>query len=256
MENLSALIVDDEPLARERIRALLSADPEITMIRECANGLEAIAALRDSTPHILFLDIEIPELNGFEVLEDTESNHTPAVIVVSAYGQYAVRAFEVRAVDYLLKPFDRDRFAKAVHRAKEHIRHVPVEQLSGRLLALLEDTPKKPSWGDRLALKCDGRTVIVRFDEIDWIGGSGNYVCLHVGPKSLMVRDTMNGIEAKLDPARLVRIHRSTIVNVDRIDGLESWFHGDHLVLLKDGSKLTLSRRYRDRIGSVLGWEM
>jgi two-component system LytT family response regulator len=253
MNKLSALIVDDEPLARERIRTLLQEDPDVCTVLETADGLEACHAIRNNQPDVIFLDVQIPELDGFGVLKTLDPVHTPAVIIVTAHGEYAIRAFEVRAVDYLLKPFDRQRFSEALGRAKEWVHSSPVETLSNRLLELLDGPSTRPRWFDRLVVKLDGRIVFVRVEEIDWIEGAGNYVMLHVGSKCHMLRETMNGIEARLNPATFLRIHRSALVNIERIKELDPWLHGDYRVILADGRNLTLSRTYRDRLESVLG---
>jgi two-component system LytT family response regulator len=252
MNNFSVLIVDDEPLAREKIKTFLSEDSEVSRILEAADGLEAAQMIRQHLPDVVFLDVQIPELDGFGVLKSLDVSHIPAIIIVTAHDEYAVRAFEVRVIDYLLKPFDRLRFCEALSRAKERVHSGPVEKLSSRLLELLDSSTVRPR-PDRLVAKSDGRTVFIRMGDIDWVEGAGNYIKLHVDSRSHMLRETMNGIEIRLDPSVFLRIHRSTIVNVDRVKELEPWFHGDHKVVLADGTKLTLSKSYRDRFEAALG---
>jgi two-component system LytT family response regulator len=253
MKKISALIVDDEPLARERIRSLLNEDPDVCSIIETADGLEASQAIRENQPDVIFLDVQIPELDGFEVLQKLDAIQTPAVIIVTAHGEYAIRAFEVRVVDYLLKPFDRQRFSAALGRAKERVWSLPMEVLSNRLLRLLDSNQFRSRGVDRLVVKENGRILFVRLEEVDWIESAGNYVKLYVGSKCHMLRQTMNSIETRLDPALFLRIHRSVIVNIERIKQMEPCLHGDYRVVLADGRNLTLSKSYRDRLELLLG---
>lgn len=253
---IRALIVDDEPLARQRIRSLLRSESDIEVIGECANGQDAVAVVRAQRPDLLFLDVQMPHLDGFGVLESL-GRPLPVVIFITAHDRYALKAFEVHALDYLLKPFDRERFRKTLDRARAQVQGTDVNQ---RLLALLGDVQKSRAAGvdgrkagDRLAVKSGGRVYFVRFDEIDWIEAAGNYVRLHVGKDSHLLRETMNGLEERLDPDRFLRIHRSTIINLDRIRELQPAFHGDYMVFLRDGTELTLSRGYRDRLQQRFG---
>ena len=253
MAKIRALIVDDEPLARERIRTLLESDLEIEIAGEYANGRAAVSALQKQAPELLFLDVQMPGLDGFGVLETIGPEKMPVTIFVTAYDQYALRAFDVHALDYLLKPFDRERFEKALRRAKAQIAGERTADLNQRLLALLEDLKPGPKYLDRLVIKSAGRIFFLRTEEIDWIEAAGNYLRLHVGKESHLLRETMSGIEGKLDPARFIRIHRSTIVNIDRIKELHPWFRGEHVVILRDGTRLTLSRGYRENLQTLLG---
>src|SRR5713226_9335661 len=241
------LLVDDEPLARERLRRFLEKEAEVEVVGECANGREAVSAIKRHSPELVFLDVQMPELDGFGVLAELKDEPMPAIIFVTAYDQYALRAFEVHALDYLLKPFDRERFEKALARAKRQIRR-PDDELHERLLALLEDLKPGQKYLERLVIKSGGRIFFLRAEEIDWIEASGNYVRLHAGKESHLLRDTMHGIEGRLDPARFVRVHRSTIVNLDRIKELHPWFRGDHVIVLRDGTRLTLSRGCREKL--------
>jgi two-component system LytT family response regulator len=250
---MRTLIVDDEPLARERIRTLLREEPDIELVGECADGHEAVSAIEEKRPELLFLDVQMPEMDGFAVLEAVGAERVPAVVFVTAYDRYALRAFDVHALDYLLKPFDRERFRKALARARTQIGERRDGALGARLLALLKDIKQEPKYRDRFVIKSAGRVLFLRADEIDWIEAAGNYVQLHIGSATHLMRDTMSGLEARLQPEKFVRIHRSTIVQVDRIKEMQPSFHGDYVVLLEDGTRLNLSRSYREKLQAVLG---
>jgi two-component system, LytTR family, response regulator len=240
---IRTLIVDDEALARHRLRQLLQDEPEIEIIGECADGREAVATIQKTPPDLLFLDVQMPELDGFGVVEALGTGPMPVVVFVTAYDQFAVRAFEVHAVDYLLKPFDRERFQKALSRAVEQVRNHDAHALQRRQSALLTD------WqSSRLAVKSGGHVVWVRLEEIDWIRSADNYAELHVGARSHMLRETLGALEARLAPEKFVRISRSVIVNVQRIKELYRLFYGGCELVLHDGTRLTLSRRYRDKL--------
>jgi two-component system LytT family response regulator len=241
------LIVDDESLARERLRQLLLAEPEIELLGECADGNEAVAALREKKPDLVFLDIQMPELDGFGVLEAIGSEMTPVIVFVTAYDKFALRAFEVHAADYLLKPFDRERFQTALRRALERVKHrdSDVQQKQTALLTELRPPAKMP---ERLAVKSGGRVVFVKVSDIDWIEAAHNYVELHVGKESHLLRETLNAIEARLSPEKFARISRSAIVNIERVKELQPLFHGEYTVTLQNGTRVTLSRRYRDKL--------
>ena len=251
MEKIRTLIVDDEPLARERIADLLDGDAEFEIVGECGDGLAAVAAIEAHKPDLLFLDVQMPELDGFGVLEAIEE--APVIIFVTAYDQYALRAFEVHALDYLLKPFDRERFDKALQRAKRQIARERAGAVNQELVALLADLKSRPKPLERLVIKAGGRVFFLRVDEIDWIEAAANYVKLHVGKESHLLRETINGLAAKLDPDKFLRIHRSIIVNLERVKELQPWFHGDYVVILQDGTQLTSSRNYREHLRKLLG---
>ncbi|MBV9958100.1 MAG: response regulator transcription factor [Acidobacteria bacterium] len=248
MTKIRTLIVDDEPLARERIKRYLGAEGDIEVIGECANGRDAVKAVGELAPDLLFLDIQMPELDGFGVLEAIGPQQVPAIIFVTAYDKYALRAFDVHALDYLLKPFNRDRFGRALQRAREQLEHDKLGQLDQRLLSLLEDLKTEHKYLDRLVVRSVGRVFFLKTDEIDWIEAAGNYVRLHVGREAHLLRETMNRLEAKLNPDKFLRIHRSTLVHIDRIKELQPLFSGDYTVILRDGRQLTLSRSYRDKL--------
>ncbi len=251
MKKIQALIVDDEPLARKKIRMLLEREADIAIIGECANGQKAVAAIQEEEPDLLFLDVQMPGLDGFGVLQTIAPEQWPVTIFVTAYEQHALRAFEVHALDYLLKPFDQARFQTALQRARMQLQRTAA--FNQQLLALLKDLKPDPKPLERLAIKTAGRVYFVTTAEIDWIEAADNYVRLHTGHESHLVRETMNALETKLDPARFVRIHRSTIINLERIKELKPWFHGEYIVILRDGTQLTLSRRHRDRLNGLLG---
>ena len=250
---LRVLIVDDEPLARERLRVLLRDAPEVQVVGECGDGRRALAAIRRRRPDLLFLDVQMPELDGFAVLRALDPTELPAVIFVTAYDRYALRAFEVHALDYLLKPFDRERFHRALARARTQIERDRRGTLDARLLALLEDLRPGRKRLERLVVKDGGRVFFLRAEEIDWVEAQGNYARLHIGRETHLVRETMARLEAGLDPKQFARIHRSTIVNLERVRELLPDFHGDSVVVLRDATRLTLSRGYRERFRELLG---
>jgi two-component system LytT family response regulator len=250
---IKTLIVDDETLARRRIRRLLAAESDVEVIGECGDPQEAVSFIQQRCPDLVFLDIQMPGVDGFGVLESLSPQNSPAVIFVTAFDQYALRAFEVNALDYLLKPFDRARFRKALDRARVQIRQQSASPIDPRLSTLLQNLENRPRQSDRVVIKSAGRIMFLRTDEIDWIEAADNYVRLHVGQDSHLLRETLGSIEGRLDPNRFMRIHRSTVVNVDRMKELQPWFHGDYVVILQDGTRLNLSRTYRDRVIDLLG---
>jgi two-component system LytT family response regulator len=265
-EPLRVIVVDDESMARARLRRLLSETDDVEVIAECANGEEAIEAIVNLEPEVVFLDIHMPGLNGFQVLESLPAMSLPNFVFVTAHDRYALRAFSVNALDYLLKPFDADRLRQTLRRARE--RQFSVEDRRALLAALHDlvrtqgeqqpppaagvaqrgtDSPSKP-FADRIAVKRDGRIILVRTTDIDYVESASNYVCLHVGTQSHLVRETMNQLAAGLDPALFARIHRTTIVNIDRIKEIQPWFSGDAVIILHAGQRLRLSRHYRDSL--------
>ncbi|MBI3417745.1 MAG: response regulator transcription factor [Verrucomicrobia bacterium] len=247
------LIVDDEPLARGRLSQLLKKESDIELIGECANGREALAAIKKDSPDLVFLDVQMPDLDGFAVVEGMRGEKLPAIIFVTAHDKFALKAFEVHAVDYLLKPFDRERFQTALRRALDRLKQKQATDLSTQLSALLADVKPEAKFVDRIPVKTAGRVVFVKVDDLDWIEGADNYVSLHVGSASHLVRETMTSFSARLSPEKFARISRSAIVNIERIKELQPLFHGEYVVLLRDGTKLTLSRNYRDKLDQILG---
>jgi two-component system LytT family response regulator len=247
------MLVDDEPLARAMLREMLRDDPQAIIVGESGNGREALAAIRAHSPDLLFLDVQMPDLDGFKLLEALGQEDTCYVIFVTAYDQYAVRAFEVHALDYLLKPFDQERFQASWQRAREQIMRDRNGGTNQRILALLEDLKAGSKYLERLLIKASGRIYFLETNEIDWIEAEGNYVSVHSGKKSHLLRETITSLEQQLDPKRFVRIHRSSIVRIDRIRELKPWFHGEYRIILQDGVQLTLSRNYRDKLQAALG---
>jgi two-component system LytT family response regulator len=252
---IRAVIVDDEPLARRRIRSLLVEAEGVEVVAECANGREAIQALEAAPPDLLFLDIQMPEVDGFDVLQAIGVGQVPVVIFVTAYDQFALRAFEAHALDYLLKPFDDERFEAALQRARERIRQQQGGDLDRRLRALLEEVRGDHGYLRRLVVPSGHRSVFIRTEQIDWIEAERNYVRLHVGGRAYLLRENLSRIASALDPTTFCRIHRSTIVNVDRIQAVESLFGGEYLVVLHDGTRLTSGRSYRRNLHALMGKE-
>jgi two-component system LytT family response regulator len=250
---IRTLIVDDEPLARQRLRTLLEAESDIEIVSECTDGRQAVAAIREERPDLVFLDVQMPLLDGFGVLETLGVDRPPAIVFVTAYDRYALRAFEVHALDYLLKPFDRERFGKALARARSHARQDQSADVSQRLLALLQDVKEARKPLDRLVIKSGGRVCFVRTDEIDWVEAAGNYVKIHVQDEEHLLRETISNLEGRLDPDKFLRIHRSTIVHIERIRELQPAFHGDQVVILRNGTELPLSRSYREKLQERFG---
>jgi len=248
MPRIRALIVDDEPYARERVRRLLGDDPDIEVVGECPDGFQAVDRIRALAPDLLFLDVVMPGKDGFEVLDEV-SAPAPAVIFLTAFDRFAVRAFDACALDYLLKPFDEERFARAVRRAKQTLAARGDDDGTGVARPL--HTSEGPLL--RLVVRSNGRIRFVKTADIAWIGAEGNYACVHAGAESYLVREALSALEAQLDPQRFVRIHRATIVNLDRVRELEPMFNGQHAVLLDDGTRVTMSRRYRAHVERVLG---
>ncbi|MGH7540227.1 MAG: LytR/AlgR family response regulator transcription factor [Gemmatimonadota bacterium] len=280
MDAIRTLIVDDEPLARDGIRGLLDEDPEIEVVGECSDGGEAARAMEELEPDLVFLDIQMPEKDGFEALEEVGTQDLPFIVFVTAYDEYAVRAFEVHALDYVLKPFDDTRFLRAVARAKQEVRHRRDSEFASRVAEMLAHRDEKAANGDgrtgtsvegrpragpkgpsededghlrRMVIRRAGRVFFLDVDDIDWFEAADYYVRLHVGGDSHLVRTTMKELEASLDPGKFIRTHRSSIVRIDFIRELQPYFHGEYVVLLKDGTKLSLSRSRRKELEDKLG---
>jgi two-component system LytT family response regulator len=249
---IRALIVDDEPLARRRIKSLLAHDQSVDVIGECSDGHKAVTSISELTPDLVFLDVQMPAMDGFEVIKTIGAEQMPTVIFVTAYDQYALKAFEVNALDYLLKPFDRTRFHKTLEKAKTMIKGLQSGNVNNQLLSLLGDLRREQKTPDRFIIKSGGRVVFLRAEEIDWMCAVGNYVRLQVGRDSHLMRETMTGMEAKLDPVSFMRIHRSTIVNLDRVKEVQPWAKGEYVVIMRDGTRLIMSRRYRERLNERL----
>ena len=256
MSEIRVLIVDDEPLARDTIRLLLESDAEITVLGECADGGEAVQAIRDQKPDLVFLDIQMPVLNGFEVIEEVGTDAMPVTVFATAFDEYALRAFDSAALDYLLKPYDDERFERAVERAKTAVAMRKKSDLRDQfdtLIAKLADRQNQDVGPVERILVKDRETVrFVDTRDIQWIEAAGDYVSIRAADRSHLLRDTMSSMEKKLDPTRFVRIHRSTIVNLDFVKEMKSYFHGDYIVYLKSGKELRLSRRYWDKVQAAI----
>ena len=246
-----SLVVDDEPLARAGLRALLKRDGECAEILEAGNGAEAIAILEQRKPDLLFLDVQMPEVDGLGVVAAVGAERMPATIFVTAHDEHAIAAFEMNAVDYLLKPVTEERFAQALSRAKARLQQAPVEGDRRQIVDLLEALVTPLRHVSRLAVKSAGRTVFVEVNDIDWIGAAENYVELHVGRESHLMHVPLSTLERSLDPARFLRIHRSTMVQVPRIVELVPGLHGEYEVVLRDGTRLGSGRTYADKLRAL-----
>ncbi|MDP2054120.1 MAG: LytTR family DNA-binding domain-containing protein [Acidobacteriota bacterium] len=254
MTKIRTVVVDDEPMARERIIGMLNQEKDIEVVGEYADGTSAVSAIQSQHPDLVFLDVQMPSCDGFGVIQQLSAEpQPPAVVFVTAYDEYALKAFEVHAIDYLLKPFGRDRFTQTLQHAREHLERRRAGDLGKRLMALVQDIKPEPQKLDRLVVKSGGRVFFLRTQEIDWIEAAGNYVRLHLGDDSHLFRETMNNMEGRLDTQRFVRIHRSRIVNTDRIKEMQPWFNGEYVVVLQNGTRLTLSRGYREKLQERLG---
>jgi two-component system LytT family response regulator len=235
--SIRALIVDDEPLARSNVAVLLRRDPQVEIVEECGSGKEALAAIRELKPGLLFLDVQMPEFDGFDVLEALGQNMPPAVIFVTAYDEHAIRAFESGALDYLLKPFDNARFERSLNRAKERL---ALDRSAANHL-------------DRIVVKSAGQIVFLNVGDIDWIGAADYYASLHVGAKTYLLRRSMGDLEKELDPRAFCRTHRSAIVSLSRVERIAISENGENEIALKNGARLPLSRRYKKQLQSRLG---
>jgi len=261
------LIVDDERMARKRLRTLLTADAEVDVVGECTNGRDAVSAIREGEPDLVFLDVQMPELDGFAVVQTIGVQRMPVTVFVTAFDQYALKAFDAHALDYLTKPFDRERFQASLGRAKDQVRLREVAkkrvesaaldssasdvEVRERLMSLLEGLGRRQQYAERLMVKSAGRVVFLRVDDIDWIEAAGSYVRLHIGRDGHLLHEGITSIAKRLDPTRFARVHRSTLVNLDRVRELQPWFHGDAIAILRDGTRIQVSRTYRDALAPV-----
>lgn len=254
-ERITTLIVDDEPIARERVRSLLQQQPDFEVIGECTDGAEAIAAISAERPDLVFLDVQMPYADGFSVLKSIPSDALPLVVFVTAYDEYALNAFDVNAVDYLLKPFDAERFFEALSRVRRFVSDATERsETHERLRGLLDKTNATPAPLTRIAVRSSGQIRFLKVSEVDYIESEGNYVKLHVDSEHHLIKETMRSLEERLDAREFVRCHRSTIVNLNRIDRIEQWFQGDYCIVLHSGQRLPLSRRrYRELSDRLTG---
>jgi two-component system, LytTR family, response regulator len=267
---IRAIVVDDESLAREVLLVMLSDDPEIEVIAECRNGREAVATIREQSPDIVFIDIQMPEMDGFQVIEEVGAKQMPVTVFVTAFDKYALRAFEAHALDYLLKPFDHDRFESALQRAKTLVRQQKIGEMSENLFAMMQDMKlktgestseadnRKPEGADhqqpidRVVIKSSGRIYFLKVEDIDWVEGAGDYLSLHSASGTHLIRETMGDFHARLDARKFLRIHRSTIVNIERIKDLQPLFKGEYVITLTSGKRLRSSRGYRRELQPLL----
>jgi two-component system LytT family response regulator len=253
---IRVLVADDEPLVRRGLKTFIAADPRLTLVGEARNGPEAVDLIRAERPELAFLDVQMPELDGFGVLDALEGEPLPAVVFVTAYDEYAIRAFEVHAVDYLLKPFDEERFRIALGRARSRLGERRQQALDERLEAVLTELRAREQYADRLLVKSEGRVTVVQVDEVDWIEAADNYVRVHTSRGRYLVREPIKALERKLNPRHFARVHRSAIVNLTRVRELQPMFGGEYVIMLSTGTKLTLSRGYRDAFRDRLGSEL
>lgn len=252
MKKLRTVIVDDEAAARRRVVHFLNEIPDVEVVGESGDGRQAVTAINELLPDLVFLDVQLPKMDGFGVIREIGPKLVPAVIFVTAYDSFALRAFEANALDYLLKPFSRERFVEAVSRARERIRGTLASRVGQQLETLLRELEAKPARPSRLEVKSGESTIFLPVAEIDWIGAADNYLELHAGRETHLIRETMGRMEARLDPCLFARIHRSTIVNVTRVKQLRPLFNGDQQLTLHDGTQLTVSRNHRDKFISTL----
>jgi two-component system LytT family response regulator len=247
---ITALLVDDEPLARKRMRSLLRDYDDFTVAAEAGEGEEALRAIGEMRPDVVFLDVQMPEVDGFDVVRRLDPENRPLIVFVTAFEQYALEAFRASAVQYLLKPVDREALKSAVERVRRLAENGARDVNMSELFTQLQ---KPRGFLQRIAVKARGRTLLFRADQVDWFESAGNYVRLHIGREGYLLRETMSALEEKLDPQQFVRIHRTAIVNLERVRELQPSSHGEYTVVLSDATRLTLSRVYRDRIEPLLG---
>jgi two-component system LytT family response regulator len=254
--DVRVVVADDEPLVRRGLRAFLDGEPGLTLRGEARNGLEAVDLIRAERPDLVFLDVQMPELDGFGVLEALEGMPMPVVVFVTAYDEYAIRAFDVHAVDYLLKPFDEERFRIALTRARARLGERRAHSLDERLEAVLSELRAREQYVDRLLVKNDGRVMVLQVEDVDWIEAADNYARVHTSRGRYLLREPIKTLERKLNPRHFARVHRSAIVNLARVRELQPLFGGEYVIILSTGAKLTLSRGYRDAFRDRLGSEL
>jgi two-component system LytT family response regulator len=251
-EPIRALIADDERLAREKLRILLDAEPDIRLVGECGNGRQAVSALRQHRPDLLFLDIHMPDMDGFEVLGAISPDETPAVIFTTAYDRYAVKAFEMHALDYLLKPFDQERLQSALNRTRAELTKSPRNGVAQQVLDLLATSKTQPQTAKRFVIKAGGRMLFLDQEDIDWVEAAANYVKINVGKDTHLLRESIGKLSERLDPRHFVRIHRSLLVNVGKIKALQPCNRGEYILTLRNGKELPCSRGYRVELQRVI----
>lgn len=252
--SINALIVDDEPLAREYVRNLLKSDREIKIVGECGDGLSALRFIAENRPDLVFLDVQMPEMDGFALLKKLGAARLPAIIFTTAFEDYAVRAFEFHALDYLLKPFDAERFSQAVNFAKARLKDGEQHaQENTQITEMLKTADQNPKFLERLSIKQNGRIVFLKTSEIDLIKSDDKYVQIYAGGKSHLVRQTLSAMKSQLDSRVFVQIHRSAIVNTEKIKELQPMFNGEYTVVMESGAKISVSRNFKDDLFQILG---
>ncbi|MEO8665131.1 MAG: LytTR family DNA-binding domain-containing protein [Ignavibacteria bacterium] len=252
---IKVIIIDDEILAREKIRNFLNAEKDIEISAECKDGTDAIKKINSLSPDLIFLDIHMPGMNGIELIESFKGEFSPVIIFTTAHHKYAIKAFELFALDYLLKPFDKERFQKSLSRARSHLQTKAPTEHNEKIISLLKELKSQkepePKYLDRMVIKSAGRIFFLKTEEIDHIEAAGNYLRVYSNNESHLIRDTMNSIEKKIDPSVFVRIQRSAIVNINSVKELKPWFHGEYLVYLKNGTKLVSGRTFKDNLRKI-----
>jgi two-component system LytT family response regulator len=248
--SIRTLIVDDEPWARTRIASLLASEPDFELLEPCTNGAEAIRAIVDQAPQVVFLDVRMPDIDGFEVVDAIGVDAMPIVVFATAFEDFALQAFDAGALDYLLKPFDEDRFRRALDRVRREVA-APAEAAPA-LGGVMAQVRRSRGYAERLVIHDAGRVVFLKVEEIDWLQASGNYVQIHAGRERFLMRDTMRALGERLDPAKFVRLHRSAVVNIERLRELLPWSRGEQVAVLRDGTQLTIGRAFRERLLAVM----
>jgi two-component system LytT family response regulator len=247
--SIRTLIVDDEPWARTRIASLLAAEPDFSLLEPCTGGAEAIRAIVSHSPQVVFLDVRMPDIDGFEVVEAIGVDAMPLVVFATAFEDYALEAFDAGALDYLLKPFDEERFRRALERVRREVR-APRDTTA--LAGVMGALRRERGYAERLVVHTSGRVVFLKVEDIDWLEASGNYVTIHAGREKFLMRDTLRALGERLDPAKFVRLHRSSVVNLDRLRELLPWSRGEQVAVLRDGTQLTIGRAFRERLMAAI----
>jgi two-component system LytT family response regulator len=247
--SIRTLIVDDEPWARTRIASLLATEPDFSLLEPCAGGAEAIRAIVERQPQVVFLDVRMPDIDGFDVVDAIGVDAMPLVVFATAFEDYALKAFDAGALDYLLKPFDEERFRRALDRVR---REVQAPRDPAALAGVMDRLRPARGFAERLVIHTSGRVLFLKVDDIDWLEASGNYVMIHTGREKYLMRDTLRALGERLDPARFVRLHRSSMVNIERLRELLPWSRGEQVAVLRDGTQLTIGRAFRERLMAVM----
>jgi two-component system, LytTR family, response regulator len=252
MAKIRVVIIDDESPARRKIRRFLTSEPDFEVVAEASTGIDAVTLIQQENPDLIFLDIQMPGLNGFEVLAALDSDKLPTIVFTTAFDQFALKAFEVHALDYLLKPFEQSRFISVLARAIQLCQKTRPDDLTERMQRLLADLTPRPQYAERLLVHSGNRAILLAVEKIEWVESAKNYIALHVGKDSYLMRGTIEGFYERLDPAKFIRANRSQIVNIESIKELQPWFHGEYKIILKDGKEISWSRRYMDKTSELI----